>query len=199
MGVDITAVIVDWAELENIPVPERRCALIEAADPDDYDGALEDGWAWLPPAPDCFPSWCARYEFGGTLGSFKPHFWAGEHWEAVRGHAPEELRTALDTFLAGLFWVPPGSDDDLQDEDGAEPWYGATWAYCTPSDIPALAHAWSAVGPQLEALRAPFDAHAAKPGKCVGRFEEFTMLLRGWAEVVEEARRRGWGLVGLPI
>ncbi|MFI9311048.1 hypothetical protein [Streptomyces triculaminicus] len=198
MGVDITAVIVDWAELENIPVLERERALTEASEPDDYDGALEDGWAWLPPAPDSFPSWCARYEFGGTLGSFKPHFRAGERWEAVREHVPDDLRTALDTFLAGLFWVPSGSDCDLQDEEGAEPWYGAMWVYCTPSDIPALAQAWSAAGSQLETLREPFDAHAASPGKWVGRFEEFTMLLRGWAEVVEEARRRGWGLVGLP-
>ncbi|WP_063804333.1 hypothetical protein [Streptomyces roseifaciens] len=198
MGLDITAVIVDWAELETIPVLERKGVLIEAADPDDYDGALEEGWGWLPPAPASFPSWCARYEFAGTLGSFKPHFWAGERWEAVREHVPADLRTALDTFLAGLIWVPPGADGDL-DEDAAEPWYGAMLVYCPPSGVPALAQAWTAVGPRLEALREPFNTYAAASGKWVGRFEEFTTLLHGWAEVVAEARRRGWGLIGLPI
>lgn len=182
MGVDITAVIADWAHLEAIPVLERKGALFEAADPDDYDGAFEDGWAWLPPAPEGFPAWCARYEFGGTLGSFKPHFWAGEGWEAVREHVPGDLRTALDTFLAGLFWVPPGADSD-PDEDVAEPWHGVMWAFCPPGDVPGLAQAWSAAGPRLEELREPFAAHAAAPGQWVGRFEEFTKLLHGWAEV----------------
>ncbi|MEU1674685.1 hypothetical protein ABZ752_22050 [Streptomyces roseifaciens] len=202
MGLDITAVIVDWAELENIPVLERENALIEAADPDDYDGALEEGWAWLPPAAGPFPSWCARYEFAGTLGSFKPHFWAGERWEAMREHVPEDLRSALDTFLAGLFWVPPGADDDPDDDPGdggAEPWHGAMLVHCPPPDVPALAQAWIAAGPGLEALREPFNIHAAAPGKWVGRFEEFITLLHGWAEVVAEADRRRWGLIGLPI
>ncbi|MEV4921268.1 hypothetical protein [Streptomyces roseoverticillatus] len=199
MGADITALIVDWAELENIPVLERTRALFEAADPDDYDGALEEGWAWLPPASASFPSWCARYEFGGTLGSFKPHFRAGERWEAIREHASDDLRAALDTFLAGLFWVPPRTHSDPEDEDGAEPWHGTMRAYCPPPDMPVLAQAWNAVGPQLEALRGPFDVHAAAPGAWIGRFEEFTTLLHGWAEVVEEAHRRGWGLIGLPI
>ncbi|MFI1255331.1 hypothetical protein ACH4U6_16290 [Streptomyces netropsis] len=198
MGADITAVIVDWAHLETIPVIERRCAVIEAADPDDYDEAVEDGWAWLPPAPEGFPDWCARYEFGGTLGSFKPHFWAGEGWESVREHVPGDLRTALDAFLAGLFWAPPGTDSD-PDEDDAEAWHGVMWAYCPPPDVPALVQAWSTCGPRLEELRESFTAHAAAPGKWVGRFEEFTQLLHGWAEVVAEAHHRGWGLLGLPI
>ncbi|MFC5721076.1 hypothetical protein ACFP1Z_12945 [Streptomyces gamaensis] len=198
MGADITALIVDWAHLETIDVLDRENALIEAADPDEADGAVEDGWAWLPPAPEGFPAWCARYEFAGTLGSFKPHFWAGERWEAVREHVPADLRTALDTFLAGLFRTPPGTGSD-PDEDDAEPWHGALWTYCPPPDVPALARAWSAAGPRLEALREPFGIHAAAPGKWVGRFEEFAGLLHGWAEVVEEARHRGWGLIGLPV
>lgn len=198
MGADITALIVDWAHLENIPVLERESALIEAADPDVDDGSVEDGWAWLPPAAEGFPAWCARYEFGGTLGSFKPHFWAGERWEAVREHAPADLRAALDAFLAGLIWTPPGTDDDL-DEDDAEPWYGAMRAYRPPSDVPALTQAWTALGPRIDSLRDPFDLHAAAPGKWVGRYDEFAALLRGWAEVVDEAHRRGWGLVGLPL
>ncbi|MEV4871360.1 hypothetical protein [Streptomyces syringium] len=199
MGADITAVIVDWAHLETIPVTERKCALIEAADPDAYDEVVEDGWAWLPPAPEGFPAWCARYEFGNTLGSFKPHFWAGERWETLREHAPADLLTALDTFLAGLFWMPPGTDGDDVDEDHANPWHGAMRAYCPPLNVVALAPAWSASGPRLEELRDPFAAHAAAPGRWVGRFEEFTKLLHGWAEVVAEAHHRGWGLIGLPI
>ncbi|MEH6375879.1 hypothetical protein V7793_16305 [Streptomyces sp. KLMMK] len=192
MGADITALVVEWAHLETIPVLEREHVLLEAADPDVDDGAVEDGWAWLPPAAEGFPSWCARYEFGGTLGSFKPHFWAGERWEAVREHAPADLRAALDTFLAGLIWDPGNGSDP--DEDEAGPW----WAYCPPPNVPALAQAWSVAGPRIEELRVPFTVHAAAPGKWVGRFEEFTKLLHGWAEVVEEAHRRGWGLVGLP-
>ncbi|MFI0915430.1 hypothetical protein [Streptomyces abikoensis] len=101
MGADITALMVDWAHLENIPVLEREHALIEAADPDVDDGSVEGGRAWLPPAIEGFPAWCARYEFGGTLGSFKPHFWTGERWEAVREHAPADLRAALDAFPPG--------------------------------------------------------------------------------------------------
>ncbi|MFC5144761.1 hypothetical protein [Streptomyces aureoversilis] len=198
MGLDITALIVDWAELESSPVHERKSVLIEAADPDDYDGSLEEGWAWLPPAHESFPSWCARYEFAGTLGSFKPHFWAGERWEAIREHAPADLRSALDTFLAGLIWAPPGADSDPV-EGAAEPWYGEPLVYCPPLDVPALAQAWTTADPRLEALREPFNTYAATPGRWVGRFEEFTTLLHGWAEVVAEARHRGWGLIGLPI
>ncbi|MEU5187525.1 hypothetical protein AB0G83_10320 [Streptomyces klenkii] len=199
MGVDITAVIVDWTELENIPVLERERALIEAAEPDDYDGSLDEGWAWLPPAPEPFPAWCARYEFARTLGSFKPHFWAGERWEAVREHVPADLRTALDTFLAGLTWVLPGTEGDPQDEDAAAFWYDAMWAYCPPPGVPALAQAWTTAGPRLPTLREPFDTRAAAPGEWVGTFEEFTTLLHGWAEVVAEAHHRGWGIIGLPI
>ncbi|MFI9240317.1 hypothetical protein [Streptomyces sp. NPDC053079] len=198
MGADSTALVVEWAHLETIPVLERESVLLEAADPDADDGTVEDGWVWLPPAAEGFPSWCARYEFGGTLGSFKPHFWAGERWEAVREHAPADVRAALDTFLAGLFWDPGTGSDPDEGEGDAEPWHGALWGYCLPSGVPALARAWSVAGPRLEELRAPFAVHAADPGKWVGRFEEFTRLLHGWAEVVEEAHRRGWGLVGLP-
>ncbi|GGP33834.1 hypothetical protein [Streptomyces abikoensis] len=199
MGADITVLIVDWRHLENIPELERESALMEAADPDDDDGPVEDGWAWLPPAPEGFPAWCGRYEFGGTLGSYKPHFWAGERWNAMREHVPDDLRTALDAFLAGLVWDPPGTGTD-PGEDDAEPWHGALWTYCPPPDVPALAQAWDAVVPRLEELRGPFTAHVtADPGEWVERFEEFTKLLHGWAEVVTQAHRRGWGLVGLPI
>ncbi|MEU6001121.1 hypothetical protein ABZ837_25235 [Streptomyces sp. NPDC047197] len=39
-----------------------------------------------------------------TLGSYKPHFWAGERWEHVRDFAGSGLRTALDRFADALFW-----------------------------------------------------------------------------------------------
>ncbi|MDT0453637.1 hypothetical protein [Streptomyces hesseae] len=117
----------------------------------------------------------------------------------VRGHLPAGLRGALDTFLAGLVWDLPGSEGEPRDEGDAEPWYGAVWVYCPPQDVPVLARAWAEAGPRLEALREPFGLHAAAPGRWVGRFEEFAALLQGWAEVVDEARCRGWGLIGLPF
>ncbi|MFC7648984.1 hypothetical protein ACFQX6_57560 [Streptosporangium lutulentum] len=42
--------------------------------------------------------------------------------------------------------------------------------------------------------------HAVRPSGCwIKNFEEFTDLLSDWGEVVGEAHRRGWGLIGLPI
>ncbi|MEV4440463.1 hypothetical protein AB0K09_15850 [Streptomyces sp. NPDC049577] len=194
MGLDITPLIVDWAHLESLPSEAREAALTESAYPDDEDQAFEEGWAWLPPTP---PSWCARYDFSEGSGSFKPHFWAGQRWEDLREHVVDGLRIPLDTFLAGLFWDL--SDTGPGDQDAAEPWRRRLLVHCPPQDVPALAQAWDVVGPEFGRLRRPFDTHAADPGRWAGTFEEFTAILHGWSEVVTEAHRRGWGLVGLPI
>ncbi|MEU4213230.1 hypothetical protein AB0F13_25125 [Streptomyces sp. NPDC026206] len=191
MGLDITALIVDWAHLEGLPVDEREEALTDAAYPDDDDGTIEEGWVWLPPAT---PAWCARYEFAGTAGSFKPHFWTGNRWEDFREYLQADLRMALDTFLAGLTWDLPDTDRGPQHEGGPEHWYDGLLVYCPPRDIPALAQAWAIAGLWLEELREPFDTHAAAPGRWAGTFEEFIRVLHGWAEAVGEAHQRGWGL-----
>ncbi|MFK0254251.1 hypothetical protein [Streptomyces sp. NPDC090445] len=51
----------------------------------------------------------------------------------------------------------------------------------------------------LPRLSEPYARLAAAPGRRTADFEEFTGLLSGWAEVVREAERRHWGLIGLPL
>lgn len=79
MGMDITVLIVDWAHLTEIAPDERLEVLQESAYADDEDESdeVDAGWVW-PAEPD--RSWLGRYEFGGTLGSYKPHFWAAQAW-----------------------------------------------------------------------------------------------------------------------
>ncbi|MGW7098004.1 hypothetical protein [Streptomyces sp. NPDC054838] len=53
--------------------------------------------------------------------------------------------------------------------------------------------------PLLPGLRQPFARHAAVPDGWIRTFREFEGLLRDWDELVAGARRRGWGLIGLPL
>ncbi|WP_208636957.1 hypothetical protein [Streptomyces swartbergensis] len=155
MGLDITVLAVDW------------------------DAESERGWVW--PAASGVP-WWVRYEFHGTIGSFKPHFWAGQAWEDVREHAGPEQRAHLDAFLQGLFWdAGTGTEDD------------------TGSGLFALVCHWARAEPLLESLREPYGVRAACPGRWIADFDEFSVLLREWGVVVTQAGRRGWGLIGLPL
>ncbi|MWA15884.1 hypothetical protein [Streptomyces sp. BA2] len=149
MGIGIEVLIVDWDRVEAAPAGGRRELLDEAAFGDEGD-LDEEGWIW-PAAADA--DWYGRYAFRHTLGSYKPHFWAGERWEHVRDFADPGLRTALDRF-----------------EQAA---------------------------PSLDTLREPFAQHAAAPTGWIGDFDSFAEFLRGWSEVVVEADRRDWGIVGL--
>ncbi|WP_193097115.1 hypothetical protein [Streptomyces sp. C8S0] len=80
---DITVLVVDWARLARVPAQDRLRVVQEAAYGDaDADGDVVDGWVWPAAAEQ---SWLGRYEFRGTLGSHKPHFWAAEGWEKARG------------------------------------------------------------------------------------------------------------------
>ncbi|MER6844273.1 hypothetical protein, partial [Streptomyces platensis] len=106
MGMDITVLIVDWAHLMEVAPDARLEFLQESAYADDESDEADAGWVW-PTEPD--RSWLGRYEFGGTLGSYKPHFWAAQAWEDVRGTAGTTLRTALDDFLEALIWWGPRS------------------------------------------------------------------------------------------
>ena len=110
MGLDVTVMIADWAWLGEVPPRKRLSRLRDAWYADetglwDHDAPVVEGdWEW-PRGPHS--AVFAVYEFRGTLGSFKPHFWAGEQWASVRDHADPLVRTALDTLLLGLVWGGP--------------------------------------------------------------------------------------------
>ncbi|MEU6911275.1 hypothetical protein ABZ935_39015 [Streptomyces coeruleorubidus] len=203
MGLDITVLAVDWERLERTRFEERYALLVDAALPEDecdWDAEPERGWVW--PAASGVP-WCGRYEFHGTTGSYKPHFWAGQAWEDVREHAGPEQRAHLDTFLQGLI-----RDDGTGTEDDTvsglfpadpDPWRRRLLLACPPATVSALAGRWARAEPLLESLREPYGVHAACPGRWIEDFDEFSGLLREWGVVVTEAGRREWGLVGLPL
>lgn len=81
MGLDISVLIADWSWLGEVPPRERLKRLRDAWYADetgvwDLDAPVVDsGWVW-PRGPHS--AFFALYEFRGTLGSFKPHFRAGD-------------------------------------------------------------------------------------------------------------------------
>ncbi|MEV6398884.1 hypothetical protein AB0M39_29560 [Streptomyces sp. NPDC051907] len=198
MGVCIEVMIVDWDKVEAMPASRREEMLIDAACGDeDYGDLDEEGWIWPSPAD---ADWYGRYAFRRTNGSYKPHFWAGERWEHIRDYAAPRLRTALDRFTAPLFW--DGFEYFVGEDAGAVPeregaWHGGLLVWRPPEDVAALKGFWGEAEPQLKTLREPFDQHAAVPQGWICDFESFAELLMGWGEVVVEADRRGWGLLGL--
>ncbi|MER7112549.1 hypothetical protein [Streptomyces sp. NPDC000229] len=199
MGVSIEVMVVDWERVEAAPPDEREELLIDAAfgDEDYGDGLLEEGW--IPPTA-VGAGWCVRYSFRRTLDSYKPHFWAGERWERVRDFAHPGLRTALDRFTARLFWhgleYVAGEDAGvLAVPEGA--WDAHLLLWCPPGDVAVLEGQWAEALPDLDSLREPFTRHAAGPQGWIPDFESFADLLKGWGEVVREAHRRGWDIVGL--
>ncbi|MEU5809052.1 hypothetical protein [Streptomyces sp. NPDC047718] len=206
MGTDITVLAVDWAHLVRIPPDERLAVLQESAYPDDDgdgDAPVPDaGWVW-PAEPE--GSWLGRYEFAGTLGSYKPHFRAAEAWEDVRGAADPALRAALDAFLSALVWAGPDPGTDAEHvEPGLFPSLAPLWRHGPlvargPDAVARLGRDWREIAVALPSLREPYARHVAVPGGWIADFDAFTGLLSGWAEVVGEAERRRWGLVALPL
>ncbi|MFI1505422.1 hypothetical protein [Streptomyces sp. NPDC020597] len=198
MGLDLTVLALDWGRLEATPAAGRQELLDEAACPDGPDPRAAPEVGWVFPASPAIP-WCGRYEFHSTTGSYAPHFWAGEGWEAARGFADPALRDALDGFLLPL--VRSGDDvpeSGLFASDRAA-WRPRLLLVRPPDGVPGVAAHWARAEPLLEGLRPVFDRHAARPGGWVADFDAFTVLLREWAVVVDEAARRGWGLLGLPV
>ncbi|MFC7510911.1 hypothetical protein ACFQV4_08625 [Streptomyces thermocarboxydus] len=110
MGLDITVVIADRSWLARVPPRERLPRLRNAWYADAPAG--DEGWAW-PQGRDS--SVFAVYEFPDTLGSFKPHFWAGHRWEPVRDHVAPSLRTELDALLSALVWDGPDGEAEHTD------------------------------------------------------------------------------------
>ncbi|MFA3874603.1 hypothetical protein ABS735_13075 [Streptomyces sp. MMCC 100] len=203
MGLDITVMIADWSWLGEIPPGERLLRLREAWYADesglwDHDAPVVEGDWIRPRGPG--NSIFAVYEFRGTLGSFKAHFWAGEVWESVRDHAGPLVRARLDTLLLAL--IRGGLDGAADHVDqgffGDDPavTHGVLLARL-PDSVRELAATWEEVRPWLDGLRGAFDEHAAVSEGWVRDFDEFTDLLEDWGRVLSEAARRGWGLVGL--
>ncbi|WNI27213.1 hypothetical protein [Streptomyces sp. ITFR-16] len=204
MGLDITVLIADWSWLGEAPVEERLSRLRDAWYEDetglwDHDGpATDGGWEWpCGPHSDSF----AAYEFPGTAGSFKAHFWAGEGWEKVREHADPLVRAELDTFLGRLIWQGvDGEGEDREDcgffHDDPAISYGLLLSL-SPDGVRELLTTWERVCPRLGGLREAYDEHAAVPDGRISDFGSFTRLLDNWGHVLSEASRRGWGVVGL--
>ena len=91
--------------------------------------------------------------------------------------------------------------EDLSNGSGL-PERPCTWdvdllLWCPPDHVPVIAGWWRQAAPQLEVLREPFTQHAAEPGGWITTFESLADFLTDWGEVVTEAERRGWGIVGL--
>ncbi|MFF8787994.1 hypothetical protein [Streptomyces sp. NPDC015125] len=201
MGMDITVLVVDWGHLMEVAPDERLKVLQESAYADDEDDEVDKGWVWSA-GPD--RSWLGRYEFGGTLGSYKPHFWAAQAWEDVRGSAGIALRTALDDFLSALIWSGPEADDAEHVDAGLFPSQDGLWRPGPliargPTTVARLDRCWQEAARALPQLREPYARSAERPGRWIADFDEFNELLSGWAEAVGEAQRRQWGLIGLPI
>ncbi|MEU8514445.1 hypothetical protein AB0C76_23050 [Kitasatospora sp. NPDC048722] len=68
-----------------------------------------------------------------------------------------------------------------------------------PGETARLGRRWREIAPVLPRVREPYDRLAASLGGRIEGFDDFAGLLSGWGEVVGEAERRGWGIVGLPI
>ncbi|MEV6025830.1 hypothetical protein [Streptomyces sp. NPDC052036] len=107
-----------------------------------------------------------------------------------------ELRDALDAFLVGLGirWDP--AEEHAPHDRGS--WRSGLLLGRAPAEVSGLARLWARAEPLVDGLREPFDAHAARgPQKWMSDHAEFASLLRGRGEVVAEADRRRWGVVGL--
>ncbi|QDQ09195.1 hypothetical protein [Streptomyces spectabilis] len=197
MGVGVELLVVEWPRVEAAAPDARYELLTDAAFGEAYsDDLFEHGWSW-PKTPG--ENWYGRYAFKGTLGSYKPHFWAGHRWDHLREFVAPETRAPLDRFLDALVWdgleYTESAGTGLPERDPA--WDADLLLWRPPEDPPVIAEWWRQAAPRLESLREPFDQHAAAPGGWISTFEEFTRLLSDWGEVALEAERRGWGLVGL--
>lgn len=205
MGLDITTLIADWSWLAEAP-PRERLPRLRDAWYDDETGLWDDGssqadggWEW-PSGPHS--AHFGVYEFPGALGSFKPHFWAGDRWEKVRDHVDPAVRAEVDALLGGLIWDGPDFDDD--EEGAGYAFFSGDPAFAPgllvakdPDGVRELLATWERVRPRLDELRAPFDEYAALPEGWIRDFDAFVCLLTYWGEVLAEAARKGWGIVGV--
>ncbi|RKT02392.1 hypothetical protein BX286_0293 [Streptomyces sp. 3211.6] len=205
MGLDLTLFMADWGRLGAFPVGERIDALDGTVWPPGGDESLRygrsGGWQW-PPGPGA--AWCAAYEFFTTTGSYRPHSRAGDGWADMRPLADVSVREAMDAFLGGLIWdADPDDDPALTGGEGffppvTDPRRPHLLLVCPPEEVERKVPAWDGVEPCLDGLRAPFASECEGWAGRPDSFEGFAALLREWGDVVREAARRGWGLVGVP-
>ncbi|WP_432584508.1 hypothetical protein ABVG11_00350 [Streptomyces sp. HD1123-B1] len=195
VGVAIEVLIVDWPRVEAAAADDRDELLFDAAFGEARsDDLFEHGWSW-PAQPG--EDWYGRYVWRNR--SYKPHFWAGHRWEHMRDFVEPKVREVLDRFNDALFW------HRLEDTTGVGSgllerpctWDADLLLWCPPDHVPLIAGWWRQAAPQLDSLRQPFARHAAEPRGWITTFELFAGLLTEWGEVVTEAERRGWGIVGL--
>jgi hypothetical protein len=211
MGLDITVLMADWDHLARIPASERLDALVDAVYPpsccvpcEEADVAVRGGWVW----PRGQQPWCAEYRFFATTGSYKWHFHLSNAWDDIREFAAADLRDWLDSFLGGLVWDDPDGDAETDLNAGPPaagsfpedptPWRPRLLLLRSPDEVPPLAGSWEWAAPRLEELREPFEAEATRWAARPDTFDQAAALMREWGEVVTEAERRGWGLIGLP-
>ncbi|MEU8098507.1 hypothetical protein [Streptomyces rubiginosohelvolus] len=210
MGICIDVLIVNWDHLMSAPGDDQRYAILHDAglSVDDNEGAWPDRspsvgrqWFW-PSPPDA--NWFGKFDFGDVGFSYKDHFAASEHWEAIRVFVPPAMRSAVDRFIDPLFW---GGLEYMADRDAE----GATahvsvvlpdapsdhLLWCPPAAVSSLKLLWDLVGAELEALREPFERYAHAGSSSITSFDAFAGLLRGWGDVIGQAQQRGWGVVGL--
>ncbi|MFE9029709.1 hypothetical protein ACFYOA_26220 [Streptomyces iakyrus] len=203
MGVCMEVLIVDWAHLKSVPAGQREAMVEEVAfGPDDaYDYNLPPGWTWPHPTQ---AQWWARYEFLDTMTSYKAHFWAGERWDELRSFVAAPQRDALDQFSAPLFWdgstyASETSDFSPTVEPGTCDWASRldVMLWLLPEEVAALQHFWGQVEPHLDSLREPFNRHLTGPIGWIQDFPSFSRLVTEWGDVVSQAARRNWAVIGL--
>ncbi|MBV7701047.1 hypothetical protein [Streptomyces sp. TRM70350] len=120
-----------------------------------------------PRGPGPNSAFLGVYEFLHTSGSFKAHFWARQRWEAAADHVDPLLRAELDTLLLGLVW--DGMDGEAEHADPG-----------LFSDGPGY-----------------YGVLLARTPDSVREPRESTDLLEEWGNVLNEAARRSWCVVGL--
>ncbi|RFU41822.1 hypothetical protein DZF91_09825 [Actinomadura logoneensis] len=197
MGLDLTALIIDWTRLLAV-APESRYGFLENA----VAALLPEGAVYDPPPGLVWPErpevgWYALYEFRDTSGSYKPHAWAGRSWEHMRDAVGPSLRADGDAFFGRLLAGDTGDHLEPGIFPGQDVRHVTTLVACAPDTVRALADVWTRLAPRLPELRTPFDAHAAEPGRWIGTFDEFTALTLQWADAVQEAASRKWALAAI--
>ncbi|NSC23342.1 hypothetical protein FM076_20190 [Streptomyces albus subsp. chlorinus] len=207
MGVDLSLLAADWAWLGRFP-PGERVARLRAAWYADETGLWgletpdppEGAWTW-PRGPH--EGRFAVYEFRGTLGSYKPHFWACERWESCRAHAEPALRAEVDALLGRVVWQGTTGEREHVDAGFLAPGAGEAPSRVllalTPDTVHDLAERWQRLRPCLGGLRETYTAHveAVPDGAWIVDFAEFATLVEDWGRVLEEAAGWGWCVVGL--